>query len=142
MIGLTSYRRLKFALVCGCLAASGISFAKTCVWTGGAGTPNWETAGNWDQLPALGDTVVFQPSGSLTVNCPASSTIWTTKVRPATMRFMSGEVTVNLAGYEFSMESTSNEIYVASNAKAIFVLNSNFRVWTANRKFYKTGGGN
>lgn len=141
MVSFSSCSRLKFALVCGCLAASGIAFAKTCVWTGGAGTADWAAAGNWDQLPALGDTVVFQPSGSLTVDCPTSSQTWTTKVRPATMRFLSGEVAVNIAGYEFSMQSTSNEIYVASNAKAVIVLNSSFRVWENGYKFYKTGGG-
>ena len=80
MVSFSSCSRLKFALVCGCLAASGIAFAKTCVWTGGAGTADWAAAGNWDQLPALGDTVVFQSSGSLTVDCPTSSQTWTTKV--------------------------------------------------------------
>ena len=110
---MNSYKLLLFSILSLCAF---VSFAKTCTWTGGAGTANWTDAANWDKMPAVGDTVVFDSQGELTVNCPVG---WA-NYRPAEMRFLSGEVTLNTGSDQmFSMETTVNTINVAKGHRRI-----------------------
>jgi hypothetical protein len=69
-----------------------VTFAKTCTWTGGAGTANWIDAENWDMTLEKGDTVIFKPQGSLTVNCPKSASSDWLKYRPSVIRDESAKV--------------------------------------------------
>ena len=136
---MNSYKLLLFSILSLCAF---VSFAKTCTWTGGAGTANWTDAENWDwkEVPAVGDTVVFDSQGELTVDCP---TLWV-KYRPAEMRFLSGVVTLNTGSDNiFSMETKVNTIDVAKGAKAVIVLNykDGFRVFEPGYSFFKTGEG-
>ena len=120
-----------------------VTFAKTCTWTGGAGTANWIDAANWDMKPEKGDTVIFKPQGSLTVNCPESnstSTGWPI-YRPSAIRVESGEVTINTGAYEFSMEGLNHEFYVGGQASAVIVLNVGFGVFANGYVLRKTGEG-
>ncbi|MDR1304236.1 MAG: PEP-CTERM sorting domain-containing protein [Verrucomicrobiales bacterium] len=52
------------------LASGAGALAATSIWTGGGADDNWDTTGNWDNVPEVNDTINF---GNLTPSVPTVS---------------------------------------------------------------------
>ena len=114
--------------------------AKTIRWTGEAGPDSsgvhyWTNKLNWagGSLPQLGDTVVFNPGGAITVSRSGMN------MTIGCIRFESGTTTITNGGY-LLLGARPAEIYVAESAEASD--DGTLSVYYSNTILNKTGKGN
>lgn len=90
--------------------------AATVTWTGGAGTTDWATAGNWDtgMVPGVGDVVIIDGS-TTSVIFTGTTTVETVTVSGGGTLTIDGTLNIDGSSTDHALETTGNDGTIINN---------------------------